>query len=217
MHVLFCHGLESGPNGYKSRALRSQGALVTAPDMQMSLFNPAKTNSLVRSLLSPSALFTRWPSQWLAGALGDSFEACLEVQRAALQSDNSFDVLIGSSWGGAVAAALVAEGSWKGPAVLLCPALGELRRRTTTLSIVERLAELPTERKAQCLLVHGDMDETVPLADSSKLSEETGIALVVIEGGNHGMGAVASDGRLFEFAKRVLGGGGAVDVPGAPR
>ena len=61
MRVLFCHGLESGPGGFKPRALRSQGATVTAPDMAMSLWNPTKRNSVVLGLLSPRAMLTRWP------------------------------------------------------------------------------------------------------------------------------------------------------------
>jgi len=190
--------------------LRSQGAVVTAPDMAMSLWNPMKHNSVVRSLLSPRLLLTRWPSQWLGGALADSFEACVEVQRAALRDagPSSFDVLIGSSWGGAVAAYLVAEGTWTGPAVMLCPALRELWRHGAEMDIIERLAALPAEHKARCLLVHGDADETIPISDSVTLSNETGIDLVVVERGNHGMGSVAGDGRLLSFAERVMGAGG---------
>ena len=84
-HVLFSHGLESGPHGYKVREMRAQGLAVTAPDMHMSLFNVLQKNSLVRSLLSPSALLSRWPSQWLAGAFDDSFAACVSVHREALR------------------------------------------------------------------------------------------------------------------------------------
>ena len=128
VRVLFCHGLESGPLGRKVVGLREAGFAVTAPDMEMSLFNPARRNSVVRSLLSPSALLTRWPSDWLGLALADSFDACVDVQRAAL-ADGEHDVLLGSSWGGAVAAALLADGSWKGPAVIMCPALAHKERR----------------------------------------------------------------------------------------
>ena len=71
--VLYCHGLESGPNGYKVRALRERGLDVVAPALQMSLWNPTQKNSLLRSLLSPKALFSRAPMRWLAGAMDDSF------------------------------------------------------------------------------------------------------------------------------------------------
>ena len=208
-HVLSSHGLESGPHGYKVREMRAQGLAVTAPDMHMSLFNVLQKNSLVRSLLSPSALLSRWPSQWLAGAFDDSFAACVSVHREALREPGAaaFDVLVGSSWGGAVAAALVADGSWEGPAVLMCPALNLKERRAggsldaalSAASITAGLAAMPPERKARCLLVHGDADETVPLDDSRALSRATGIALEVVEGGSHGLSGIVSDGRLVQF------------------
>ena len=212
--VLYCHGLESGPNGYKVRALREQGLEVIAPALQMSLWNPACKNSLLRSLLSPSAVFGRAPTRWLARAMDDSFQACIDVMRSAAAapsgSPSACTVLVGSSWGGAVATALVAEGSWVGPAVLLCPALHIKERWAgggdAALSadvITARLASLPMERKRSLLLVHGTADDTVPVDDSRALSEATGIALELIDGGSHGLGAIIGDGRLVEFMRRV--------------
>ena len=43
--------------------------------------------------------------QWLSRAADDSLGACVDVQRTALDGEGAFDVLVGSSWGGAVAAA----------------------------------------------------------------------------------------------------------------
>jgi allantoin racemase len=207
--VLYCHGLESGPRGFKVLEMGRQGLVVTAPDMQMSLFNILQKNSLVRSLLSPRALLTRWPSSWLSGAFDDSFAACVSVQREALhQSKGAFDVLVGSSWGGAVAAALLADGSsWLGPAVLLCPALFEKERRSggsldaslSADSIVAGLAAMPADRKARCLLVHGTADETVPVDDSRAIARATGIRLELVEGGSHGLSSIVRDGRLAQF------------------
>jgi predicted esterase YcpF (UPF0227 family) len=210
--VLYVHGLESGPGGYKVVQLRAQGLTVTAPAMEMSLWDLRATNGLLRSLLSPRALLTRWPTSWLAGAMDDSFGACINVMREASQDRDAFDVLVGSSWGGAVSAALLAEGAWTGPAVLLCPALrlkeqwaGE--SRATSLSadgVTAALASLPSERKARCLLVHGLADETVPVQHSRELSEATGIALELVEGGSHGLGSFTRDGRLVQCIERVL-------------
>lgn len=75
--VHFCHGLESGPFGFKFRKLSEAFSTVSAPDMHMSLWNPLQCNSAVRNMLR-----LRSPAE----ALADSFEACVEVQRQALQA-----------------------------------------------------------------------------------------------------------------------------------
>ena len=216
MRVLYCHGLESGPGGFKVNQMRSQGLDVIVESMEMSLWDVRARNSLARKLLSPAALFGRWPWHWLPGAMDDSFAACVGVQRdALLRAPTPPQVLVGSSWGGAVAAALLADGSWAGPAVLLCPALRTKERwagasrapSSSADAIIAKLAALPDEQKARCLLVHGTADATVPVDDSVSLSSATGIPLELIEGGSHGLGAIVKDGRLVRFVQRVGRGG----------
>lgn len=53
------------------------------------------------------------------------------------------------------------------------------------------------------LLVHGDADSTVPVADSSDLSKATGIALETISGGSHGLSSIVRDGRLVQLVQQV--------------
>ena len=198
--VHFCHGLESGPHGFKFRKLSESFATVSSPDMHMSLWNPLQCNSLIRNMLR-----LRSP----ADALADSFEACVEVQRQALLALQASaappGVLVGSSWGGAVAAALLANGDWSGPCVLMCPALHLRERRAgessswphlTSVAISAGLAALPAAAKAQCLLVHGTADETVPIEDSRSLAAATGIRLLEVEGADHGLGAYTASGGL---------------------
>ena len=50
-------------------------------------------------------------------------------------------------------------------------------------------------------------DETVPLEDSRRLAEATGIALQLVDGGSHGLGAIVRDGRLVEWLRRVAHSG----------
>jgi len=82
--------------------LRAQGIEVIACDMDVSLWDVRRANSIVRRVLdTPSKLFSYWPWKWLASAIDDSFQGCLNVQRTALLSQQkAVDVLIGSSWGG---------------------------------------------------------------------------------------------------------------------
>jgi pimeloyl-ACP methyl ester carboxylesterase len=210
LRVLFCHGLESGPGGFKVSEMRRQGLNVTAPDMAMSLWDPRKANSISRSLLAPSVLF-QWPWRWISAAFDKSFESCIAVHRRCLLCDGPFDVLVGSSWGGAVAAALVAEGMWTGPTLLLCPALhtkerwsGESRSSWSSAdAIIVKLACLSAERKEDLLLIHGSADKTVPAEDSRAISAQTGIRLVMVDGGSHGLSNIVADGRLVQFVHQV--------------
>jgi alpha-beta hydrolase superfamily lysophospholipase len=85
------------------------------------------------------------------------FDACVEVQRAILE-DFRPDVLVGSSFGGAVAVELLQQGAWKGPTLLLAQAA--LRRGQE--------AWLP-----DCLpiwIVHGTRDEIIDIEDSRILA-----------------------------------------------
>lgn len=210
MRILYAHGLESGPEGYKATQMREQGLEVTAPSMDMSLWDVRAENALLRKLLSPASLFTRWPSTWLTSAMDDSFSACVGVMQEATAT-GSYDVLVGSSWGGAVAAGLLATGAWNGPAVLLCPALnlkeswgGASPHPTlSATAVTAALAALPAEHKARILLVHGMADETVPVEDSRALSAATGIKLEEIRYQRHGLGGITRDGRLVEYVRRV--------------
>lgn len=118
VRVLYCHGLESGPHGYKVEAMRAWAETVTCADQEMSLINPLKRHSIVRSLAA--VLFDEGPSGWLPAAFQRSLEKCAQLQREALSSCGRVDVLVGSSWGGAVALKLLADGGYAGPSVLLC-------------------------------------------------------------------------------------------------
>ena len=210
VRVLYSHGLESGPGGYKVRTLLASGMEVKAPDLEMSLFNPFKRNSVVRSLLAPASLLGRSPKRWLSEAIDDSFESCVSIISSSA-SKTDCDVLVGSSWGGAVACAVVASGKWDGPAVLLCPALGKKEEWCgpsdhPTLScekVTAGLAGLPPNRKESLIIVHGGADQTVPMADSRALAEATGIRLEIVEGGSHGLGAWTGGGEFVDLVTRM--------------
>ena len=69
-------------------------------------------------------------------------------------------VIVGSSFGGAILLALLQHGEWRGPSILLAPALGLL----TPYSL-----SLPSNLPAPIVLVHGSLDTIVPLAHSRAL------------------------------------------------
>lgn len=92
-------------------------------------------------------------------------EGAIETQAAALATTRP-DVLVGSSFGGAVAVALLERGVWRGPTVLLAPA-------AALLGVPNRLPD-----GVAVTLVHGVDDDVVPLAHSRALAA-TGTAALV--------------------------------------
>lgn len=170
--VLFFHGLESGPQGTKARWLGARfGAM--SPDLGTSASELARVG----------------PRAMLEAALVRAREALHAVQPS---------LVVGSSFGGAVALSLLAERRYAGPTVLLAPAsqLGSTR--------------LALPPGARVVVLHGEHDDTVPLAHSRELVAGTDAELRVIAGGDHRLNVVLDDGTLA----RVLAELGAVPVGG---
>lgn len=191
--VLFIHGLESGPRGSKTLALEEAGFTVVAGQMpcgrKVVLLDPVVIAVLAGTLAILVAASAR------AGAAG--FLICVTglfvVQRfvrpvlmrrmfsrsVAVQLDllakNPIDVVVGSSFGGAVALELLSSGAWKGPAVLLCPAHRLVAGRSWMPA-----PSLPADA-SKVLVVHGRQDETVPLEHSRSLVRGTAAKLIEVD------------------------------------
>ena len=132
-------------------------------------------------------------ARWLHGRYGavtprldtSTFPAAVEGGRNALLELEP-DVVIGSSFGGAVAVRLLNEGAWAGPTVLIAPAQGR----------VGSDAALPAD--ARVIILHGDADDIVPIAHSRALVEGAGpgVELREIAGGDHRLNRILEDGTL---------------------
>ncbi len=122
------------------------------------------------------------------------FEACVELHSKVLASFLP-DVLVGSSFGGAVVAELLARELWRGPTLLLAPAA--LRRS-------------PEQRLPQGLriwLVHGTRDEVIDPQDSRRLAE-TGSAdqvrLIEVDD-DHSLHESIRNGMLLDWVRQLAG------------
>lgn len=130
-------------------------------------------------------------ARWLAEHYGattpkldtSSVEAALAVARRAV-AEVPPDVVVASSFGGAVAVALLAEGVWTGPTVLIAPATRRLGRDD----------RLPAN--ARVVVLHGSADEVIPLNDSRFLVEGSRADLRIVAGGNHRLNIILKDGTL---------------------
>jgi alpha/beta superfamily hydrolase len=85
------------------------------------------------------------------------FEACIALQSETITSFRP-DVLVGSSFGGAVAVALLQRGLWRGPTLLLAQAA--LRHGLP--------AQLP--EGVRVWIVHGRRDDLIDIEDSRTLA-----------------------------------------------
>ncbi len=141
-----------------------------------------------------------------ARALGEAFElvcpampvpdfaACVALHERML-AEAPPDLLVGSSFGGAVAWQLLLTGAWRGPCVLLAPAVARMGLPWS----------LPEGRRAPIWLVHGLHDELLPWQDSlalSRASARQGLQLVLVED-DHRLGDWTAGGGLVELARRA--------------
>ncbi len=126
------------------------------------------------------------------GMQTDDFEACVAQQHRAIEEFEP-DVLVASSFGGAVAVALLQRGLWRGATLLLAQAA--LRRG--------QACELPED--VVIWLVHGIHDEIVDPEDSRRLASSGSPELVrLIEvDDDHVLKASVGDGSLVRWVREI--------------
>lgn len=213
--VLFVHGLESGPVGRKSLALTAAGFDVVSEQMPCGrahvVSDPVVIGGAIATL-SAAAFSARRGS--LLGFLGLAavvtpfariallrrvFSRSVEVQRPLLRRD--IDVVVGSSFGGAITLELLQRRLWEGPTLLLCPAQ-DLIVRGTSRPLPAPLADLG-ERAKSVVIVHGTRDETVPIAHSRRLVRGSRAELIEVDD-DHRLTASATPENLAEWVSLCM-------------
>ena len=122
----------------------------------------------------------------------DDFEGCVALQQRALQ-DFRPDVIVGSSFGGAVLVALLQRGHWRGPSLLLAQAA--LR--------TDLPCELPED--VRIWLVHGTRDEIVDPEDSRRLARlgtPEWVQLIEVDD-DHVLRASVTGGSLVQWVREI--------------
>lgn len=175
LRVLFAHGLESGPDGNKPRNLRAAGFEVVARQMPSSLAVAPRASACGQVLAARRA-----------------FRRSLAVQRDALASapPGGLDVVVGSSFGGAIALELVLHGAWRGPTLLLCPAHERVAERART-AVPPPLSSVDPAIARQVLVVHGRADAIVPIDHSRRLVAGSEATLIEVDD-DHRLSATAT-------------------------
>jgi uncharacterized protein len=124
-----------------------------------------------------------------------NFEACVDVQ-AAILCEFHPHVVVGSSYGGAIAVDLLQRGLWRGPTLLLAQAA--LRRGQP--------AKLPGG--VTIWLVHGTRDEIIDPEDSRELARSGSpdrVRLFEVDD-VHALHATVEDGRLVAWVEALAEG-----------
>jgi predicted esterase len=119
-------------------------------------------------------------------ALTTSDWATARAQAEAAVREHEPDLIIGSSYGGALLLSLLADGVTRARAVLIAQA-------GVKLGVPLRLPA-----GARAILLHGTADDVVPIAGSRALAQGAGpgVQLWEIEGGDHPLNACLEDGTL---------------------
>lgn len=132
-------------------------------------------------------------------------DGAIATQVAALATIDP-DVVVGSSFGGAIAVAMLDRGAWRGPTVLLAPAAARL-------DVPNRLPD-----GVAVTIVHGVHDEVVPLEHSRALAA-TGspslVRLVEVDDG-HRLQTLLDTGSLADHVRSTAERGGTMATKPRP-
>lgn len=108
------------------------------------------------------------------------------------------DVVVGFSWGGALALRLVEEGAWDGPLLLL----GSAHRLLARLAGRKPFSALTTSLPRRLTIVHGGADTLVPVADSLELANAAKVQVDVVAAEPHKLWGVAP--RLAALVRELV-------------
>lgn len=127
------------------------------------------------------------------------FSACVALHRRELGRFRP-DVLVGSSYGGAVAVALLQERAWLGPTLLLAQA---------ALPLGLPVALPPDSGAGPIWLVHGTRDDVVDPTDSRRLAESTPsdrVRLIEVDD-DHPLSRSVANGALLSWVRQLVPSG----------
>ena len=123
------------------------------------------------------------------------FEACVDVQARAIESFGP-DVVVGSSFGGAVVVALLERGAWRGPTLLLAQAA------------VHYNADAQLPENVPVWMAHGTRDTLIPVEHSRRLAA-TGspdqVRLLEVDD-DHSLHDSVASGALVQWIREITAG-----------
>lgn len=187
---------------------------VQAPDMEMSTYDFDKKHSFVNSALSvlwsqgillPIFDYSKFQQE----SVMVSFNNCVESVKHLTMSTTPGTILIGSSWGGAVALWLLAHELFNGNILVFAPALKTVLthsgyKHQQINEIYDKIRENSIKKGHKIIVVHGSLDIVVPLKDSVELCNAVGAELVTVPLGDHNVnGFLIAENNLEGLIARL--------------
>lgn len=128
-----------------------------------------------------------------------NWDLCLQQQEEAIKQFEP-DVIVGSSFGGAIAIRLLQMGKWKGPTVLLAHAFMFMKQKNPGLNIDMNLPD-----NIPIVLIHGTKDDVVPIEhsrESAKMGTPGMVELIELDDG-HSLDGTIDSGVLAESVRKI--------------
>ena len=130
--------------------------------------------------------------------------ACVNQQKEILKAVRP-DIIVASSWGGAVALRCLELGYYSGPSILLAPAV-QVRGWWSWIK-PRQLFSLPQQAADKCMVLCGDADKIVCVRGVEIMCKRNGIKrFQKISGGDHRLNtSLIQTDRLRELIVGMLG------------
>jgi hypothetical protein len=133
--------------------------------------------NIILSIILPLSLliisFKLAKNYFVSNAVSIALENNISLAEKELKKHNP-KVLIGSSWGGAVAVNLIQRGVWKGHTILLAPAYQKVKE--TIMKIQEEQSfqfKNLVHYEGKIIVYHSHLDEIIPIENSHLLCESS--------------------------------------------
>ena len=135
----------------------------------------------------------------VAEGVKGAFNKTLSLAEEEIKSTQP-DLIIGFSWGGAIATKLLCDQTYKGNVLLLAPA-GEKLNEITSSSLLS----YPTSIKSKITIIHCTDDTIVPLSHSRMLKTKfSSVNLLEVSGQGHKLWGTIEDGTLKQSVSELL-------------
>ena len=158
--------------------------------------------------------------------VSSSLNGCLKIQKLAIDEYKP-DLIVSSSWGGAIAFEILKQNIWNGPMILICPAFLNVksicygkRIHYSNLALLENnnneqsrfikdMLTISTKCNAddkKWIIYHGCNDQTVNIKDSKWIvsCNPDKFELFQIEDENHRMNKWVGSNKLNEAVKQYM-------------